>query len=346
MEKSNKNSHLRNSRRSNLLSLRTRKAVASAAAFVFVASSLGASLARAQKPTPKPANKPSTTSSEKAAASTSGSGGRLENHQDLIAKAQNLTLQRDRLQASQVLIRALQPLQKDKSSAAYKELVTALDELTTVFYTEKAQSHFATAESLMETRPREALDQLQEALQKEERNVTVLKTIARIHLRAVDCSRADTAVKQAEEVNPYSAEIKLLRLQTLACQKNFELLGTKLEAQTQDLESVEKFTKSLQIQEQMHEKDLKKARATLTSWESQQPDYPEVQFWKWELSRQTPTPDRTAALKYVQLCQNLTPRKRKSFSLDVELCKGKEQVDAYLREVQLQSSEASGEDAR
>jgi hypothetical protein len=281
------------------------------------------------------ATKSDKPKSEKAKPSPSAS--RLETHVDLIQKAQNLTLQRDRLQASQLLTRALQ--KESRGSVAHRELAKALDELTSVFYSERAQGLFAAGESAAETRPRDALAHYQEALRVEDGNVTVLKALARTHLVMSDCDRADAATRSAEAINEFSAEVKLLRLQVLACQRNFDSLRLRLADFTADLEPVEAFTRGIQMRSlhqdklaENDEKELKKAKSLLAAWESASPDYPELHFWKWEHSRLVGTPDRASALRYSRLCQNLTPRKRKSYSADVELCKGKDAVDKFLKE--------------
>lgn len=275
---------------------------------------------------PAPSASPKATPAGKAAAN----GAKLETYQNLIQKAQNLTLQRDRLQASQVLIRGLQ--RETKGSVAHRELSRALDDLTSVFYTEKAQSLFASAESLAEEKPREAIEQFNESLRVEENNLAALKSLARVQLRLAECDAADASVKRAETTNPFSAEVRLLRLQVLSCQKSTDLLGEKLAAKDIDMEPVEKFTKGLQIQDLLRRKEAKKAKALQATWEAQSSDYPEVYFWKWEISKQNGSTDRVAALKYLQLCQNMTPRKRKSYVLDVDLCKSKEVVDTYLKD--------------
>lgn len=266
--------------------------------------------------------------------------GRLENHKDLILKAQNLSLQQDRLQASQVLIRGLQ--RETRGSQAYKELARALDELTGLFYTERAQAAFATGESLAFSKPREAVDAYEQALKVEDRNLTVLKALARLHLRANECDLADSRVRQAEETNPYSSEVKLLRLQVLSCQKNGTALMSRFAAYEQDLESVKKFSYGLRIKEYLRTKDLKKARALLSEWEAAMPDYPEIYYWKWEISMASDAPDRLAAAKYLQLCQGLSARKRNQYVIDVHLCKGKEAVETFLRENEMKSSYPSG----
>jgi hypothetical protein len=257
-----------------------------------------------------------------------------ENHRDLVQKAQNLTLQHDRLQASQVLIRGIQ--REPKGSVAHKELMKALDELTSVFYTERAQSAFVAGESLVEMKPREAIDSYLEALRQEDGNLAVLKAVARGYLTLGECDKADTHVRSAEGLNPFSPEVILLRVQTLGCSKNSDGLEAKMSAAQTDLEPVLKYARGIEIKDLARRKEYKKAKALLASWETQSPGYPEVLFWKFELSRLGGGPvERTSAVQYSQACQNMTARARKSFNLDVELCKGKVAVDAYLRETGL-----------
>lgn len=254
-----------------------------------------------------------------------------ESYKDLIQKAQNLTLQHDRLQASQVLIRSIQ--REQKGSVAHKELMKTLEELTTVFYTERAQSTYVLGESLIETKPREAIDAYAEALRLEDGNVAALKALARAHLFLSECDKADGYVRSAEGLNPFSPEVILLRVQVLGCSKNSDGLEAKMAAAQTDLEPLMKYARGVEIKDLARRKEYKRAKALLASWETLAPGYPEVLFWKFELSRLSSAPiERSAAVQYSQACQNMTARTRKSFNLDVELCKGKVAVDAFLRE--------------
>src|SRR4051812_15574321 len=87
---------------------------------------------------------------------------KTESYKDLISKARHLTFQRDRLQATQVLVRGLQ--HEAKNSAAYKELLSELNELSEVFYTEKAQSIFLAADAMEIEKPKDAIEKFNEAL--------------------------------------------------------------------------------------------------------------------------------------------------------------------------------------
>ena len=313
MEKSLKNSFHSSSLSANRLSSTI---INAAASFSLVAVLFYGQAVFAQTPKTKP---PPAATAPKA----------VENYKDIIAKAQNLTLQRDRLQASQVLLRAIE--REPKNSVAYKELVKALDELTSVFYTERAQAAFIVGEGALETKPKEAIDSFQDALRLEEANVAVLKALARTYLVLDDCDKAEGHLKTAEGLNPISPEILLLRLQTASCAKNSTFLATKIPTLTADLGPLEKYARSIQIKEMINRKEFAAAKALVSKWEAEVPDYPEVYFWKWELSRLAKAPDRAAAVKYTQTCQHLTTRKRKSYILDPDLCKGKAAVDEYLK---------------
>ncbi len=260
---------------------------------------------------------------------SSGLANQKESYKDLISKSQNLSLQRDRLQACQILIRALQ--KETKNTASYRELKNSLEELSSVFYTDKAQSIYSQGDSLVDLKTKEALDKFQEALKLEEGNMTALKALARAQLRLDDCRGADASLKSAESFDPVSGEMQLLKLQTLKCQKDYEALSEKLGSKDLDLEGLEKYTKVFAIDEAVRKKDFKKARQILSNWETQSSDYPEVYFWKWQISNEQNTPDRASGEKYAQLCKALSVRKRKSFNLDVELCKNADEVEAKIK---------------
>lgn len=255
--------------------------------------------------------------------------GHMETYKDLIVKAQNLTLQRDRLQTSQILIRAIE--QESNNAIEREELMDTLNELSAVFYTEKSQMLYATAESLLEAKPKDAIDKLLEALRNEEGNLSILVALSRAYLIGQECGRAESYLSQAEKLNPYFTQVKLLHLQVLDCQKKYDELSNYLKANEPSLESLKEPLQTLKIKELWQQDDIKKIKGALVAWEQMMPEYPEVYFWKWRLSQRENALDRPSALKYSQLCQALTPRKRKKYSLDVDLCRGKDQIDAYLK---------------
>ncbi|MCM2282153.1 MAG: hypothetical protein NDI61_09940 [Bdellovibrionaceae bacterium] len=286
---------------------------------------LFAFLASEARGTPEPRVSPTTDAVGKGASARP----QMETYKDLIEKARNLTLQRDRIQASQVLIRGLR--KEARASAGYKEMVKALDELSGLFYTEKGQTLFSLAESLVTQKPREAVENYQAALRVEDGNVSVLKALARVHLLLAECDLAGAVAEQAETFNPTSAEVRLLKLQVADCAGHGEKVSELLALVDVETAPVDRFLQSMKIKDGLRKRDMKKARALINSWEAAQPEYPEVHFWKWKVSVSAGATDRAAAAKYVQLCQSLSPRAKKSYSLDVELCKQREVVEEFLK---------------
>ena len=252
-----------------------------------------------------------------------------ESFKELILKSQNLSLQHDRLQACQILQRALQ--KEPRNTVGYKELKESLESLSTVFYTDQAQAIFAQGEALSENKTKEAIEKFQEALKLEEGNIAILKSLARAQLRIDDCRGAETTLKSAENFDSITAEFQLLKIQNFQCRKDENSIKDALESKEIDLEGVEKYLKVFSIEQSYFKKDYKKAKQLISNWEAQSPEYPEVYFWKWQTSAALGTPDRQSAQKYLQLCKGLSARKRKLFNLDVDLCKGIDEVEAKLK---------------
>ena len=253
-----------------------------------------------------------------------------------IARARGLALQKDRARSCALIINAI--AKEPKGSQGHRDLTRALDELSEVFYSEQGQGAWSLAESLVETKPREAVDAYQASLRAEDGNVASLKGLARAQLVLGDCDRADASIKQAETLNPNSAEIRLLRMQMFECRKSFEAVDALLSARDFDLDGMEKYTKSLQAAQLLRKKDGKKMKSFLTQWEASAPEDPEVYYWKWKVADEGVQSGRLAAVRYSQACQNLSPRKRKAFRFNIDLCKGKDIVDAYLKSAGLQPS--------
>jgi len=258
-----------------------------------------------------------------------------ESYKELISKSQNLSLQHDRLQACQILIRALQ--KESKNSTPYRELKASLEDLSSVFYTDQAQAIYSQGEALVDTKAREAIDKFQEALKLEEGNMSIIKALARAQLKVDDCGAAAATLKMAESYDSIEGEYQLLRLQSLKCQKDYDAIMEVFNpkdgevSRNADFDGVERFTKVFLVDEAYRKKDMKKAHQILSDWEAQAADYPEVYFWRWKLALAQNGVDRASAQKYIQLCKGLTVRKRKLFNLDVELCKNTEEVEAKLK---------------
>lgn len=232
---------------------------------------------------------------------------------------------------------------KAKSADPSHELAQAWLEIAEVFLTDKGQNQFSLAESIWLTKPKDALELLTPLLKAEDGNIQVSRLGARSALRILDCVRADAFVQQVESFYPIGSEVKLLRLQTQDCSNgaNSTLPSLKLSPETEPAE-LEGAYHLLAIKDALRKKDEKSAQGAISSWENSKTgsaaNNPEFWYWKWKVSTNVATDakheaghDRTAARKYLRLCSEMTPRRRKNLAAYPELCQSTETVESALK---------------
>lgn len=243
------------------------------------------------------------------------------------------------------------------------DLLRTWDEIATLFLSDKAQNQFALAESLWLTKPKEAVEILQSVTAMEIGNVSVAILGARAALRNSDCSRADTFAKDAEKIFAPNLEVRLVRLQVQSCllgdQHSLPPLKIVSSESTPEWGELDSAIRLLIVRDLWRRKDVKGARAAVIAWETQAPEDPEVWYWKWKTSeplalrngaagesttgqdfatnRDRTERDRTAARNYLRICHEMSPRRRKLYSIHPELCLSTETVESDLK-----SSEKSG----
>jgi hypothetical protein len=237
-------------------------------------------------------------------------------------------------------------------SATRAELLRNWEEIATVFLSDKAQNQHALAESLWLSRPKEAVDLLQAVMPLEVGNLSVVLLGARAALRALDCSRAESFAKEAERIFAPSLEVRLIRLQVQSClisdQPNLPPLKIVSNDYPIDWGGLDSAIRLLVVKDLWRRKDAKGARAATVAWESQAPEDPELWYWKWKTSEEQDSKssglmsaaavrDRNAARNYLRICHEMTPRRRKMYSVHPELCLATESVESDLK-----SSEKSG----
>lgn len=269
------------------------------------------------------------------APSTTGSA--VVNSKDVIDRAQKLLLQKERGAASQLLVKAIQS--QPRNSSTSKDLLKSLEQLTTFYITEKGQLIASYAKTLVNEKPKEAIDQFQEALKHEPNHVGLLRDLSRGYLALGECSKASPLIRQLENLNPFSGENRLLVLQELECSGEFDTLSLKLNGREPEIETVETSIRPLQVEESLHRKDTKKAALLLSGWEIIDSKDPELHRWKWEVSLALARPDRSAADTYLRLCRALTSSGRQKYGLNPLLCRS---VDRVVKDMQKHGTE-SGE---
>lgn len=259
-----------------------------------------------------------------------------------IEKARELVLKGDRTGAVKYLKELYREGGKETSGSkasreSAREITQAWSEIAEVFLSDKGQNQYSLAESIWMTRPKDATDILLPLLKVEDGNVAVSRLGARAALRGLDCVKAENFVTQAETIYPLGNDVRLLRLQVQDCLNgsapSVAALKLPTDIEWADLDSA---IRLLTVKDAVRRKDLKSARTALAAWETMATDDPEYWYWRWRASPET-SRDRSAARKYLRLCTEMTPRRRKNLAMYPELCLHTETVESDLK-----SSEKSG----
>lgn len=268
-------------------------------------------------------------------------------------QARELVLKGEKLEALSLLSKSYKSgFENSAKSQARAEYLKTWEELANLFLTDKAQNHFSLAESFWLSRPKEAVEFLQTASQQEPGNLQIAVLGARAALRAQDCVRAESFSKDAEKIFAPGLEVRLVRLQSQLCtlrtQAQAPPLNIKLLSETgESWGEFDSAVRALVVGDLWRRGDVKAARAAVTAWETQAVGDPEMWYWKWKVSdaeteetgskgsktasRGTRVKDRTAARSYLRICNELTPRRRKNFSMHPELCLWTETVESDLK---------------
>lgn len=256
-----------------------------------------------------------------------GSGASRESYLDIISKAQNLTLQRDRLQATQILIRASKV--EKPGSVAQRQLRQTLTTLAEVLYTEKGQQLFELGQSLAE--PKLAVEKFAEALVLEPGNTKIMKNLARAKLRAQECSEALAASDKALEVDPCSPELQLVRLQALQCQGEQETAHAYLLSQTENLRALRPAFELAVLRDLMGQKHWLDVRRKANEYKNLDKDFPEFHWVLFRAGQELKAADIQSGERYLRACQTPALEKiRRRYEIEPSLCLAQREVEKIL----------------
>ena len=254
-----------------------------------------------------------------------------ESYKDLIAVAQNKSLAKDRLPATQTLILALK---KEKSLVARKELLSALTDLSEVFYSDKAQQLFELGESLRFDSPQTALEKYGEALKLEPGNVSILRGIGRAQLALGTCEKVSDVAQQAMEMNPFADDLQLLRAQALSClvrTKDSRAVIEKIDTRKSPLKI---YFEVVKIQNLVFEDKFGLAEEELKKLIDADPKFPEGYYWMAQVKTRQKIEATEWNQKYVRLCQAITSAQRRKYGPEPRLCSERKNVELALEQAQ------------
>jgi len=249
-----------------------------------------------------------------------------ETYRDLISKAQNLSLQKDRLQATKILTRAAL---KEKGHGK-KELIQALTELSEVFYTDKGQQTFELGRSLDEASPVTAIERYNEALGLEPNNTAILKALARSNIAASHCDRGLDSAVQGLSINPFDEELVLLRAQSTVCLNKIDYPKLVQELAEVKQAELKLYSDLLKGKVLLTEGKLPAAEVQIDKLVSMDSRFPESHYYLGLLKQKLGKNFFEHFQKYVSLCSELTPERRRKYWLEPRLCMDKLKAEAEL----------------
>jgi predicted Zn-dependent protease len=252
-----------------------------------------------------------------------------ETYHDIIEKAYNLSLQKDRAQAVSILLGALK--RESKKSAAQKDLAQAVDQVAKVFYSDKAQQLYELALSLKTTDPATAQAKLQEAARLEPENVSIEIALERQSLSVGDCDGALTRLNKQKELFPAIEELRLLSAQASLCQNKLEEYVASRNGQDVKRSPLATFWAIAEVEYLFKTQAFAKAQDAIQSLQKQEPNFPEAVYWKWRTENELKQRSEKSAQKYLSLCKTLNSRQFREYLPEPNLCRRTVEIENFLK---------------
>lgn len=255
------------------------------------------------------------------------SAPKTETYKDIIEKAQNLSLQKDRGQAVLVLTKAL--ARETKKSLAQKELTQALEEVSTFFYSDKAQQLYELALTLKTTDVPAAISKLQEASRIEPDNLLIQLELGRIQISSGDCSKALGQLKKLQEQFQFLETAQLAVGQAAVCAGNFEDYTTVKINVDMKKSALGLYWTIAELEYLNKTGSYQKLKELVL--QRQEASYPELLYWAWRADVDQKIKADKLGQKYLAACKNLSLRTARQHQYDPTLCKHLSEVETYLK---------------
>lgn len=255
-----------------------------------------------------------------------------ESPRDLIEKARQLLLQKERVPAISLLATAAQRESKNGNAAGAKALTGALDEISSVFILDKAQQSYELGLSLVETDPAQALEKFEDAARMEARNFAVEVAIVRMNIVLGVCSEAATKARTLIALNPFAVDAHLALAQSVACLGDLPELRKVIAAAPPDEGS--SYWELLKVQEAFFGSGGETMREKLKQLQRADPQFPEVYYWHWKTETKLKGEARTAADKYLSLCKNPAKGIFRKYLREPMTCRRMADVETYLKKLE------------
>ena len=243
---------------------------------------------------------------------------KAETAKDIIEKAFNLSLQKDRSQAINILVGAIR--QENLRNGNASELLKALQQVSYLFYSDRAQQNYELALSLRRTEPAQSQQKLSEALRVETDNLSLFNEMQRLLIIRGDCSNAFENITKERLQDPYDEFLILLQAQANACLGKWESYVKTRDLSDYKKSNQYKFWLGLEIEYQLSQKSQVKAKELQNTLAKLDGKYPEAHYWNWRVAL-VANEKQTAGQKYVKECKNLPAALYRQYMIDVNLCR-------------------------
>lgn len=255
---------------------------------------------------------------------------KTETAADIIEKAYTLSQQKERQQAVLMLVNAVKKEGK-KNQKVTRDLLRALDQVSGIFYQDKAQQLYELGLSLKLSDPQVASQKMAEALKLEPDNQAIQISQVRFMIELGECSSAIAQAKKIKEANPFSEEIDLVLSQASVCVGQFEAyLALRTYADDKKSPLISHWN-AVELEYQFKAGNFSKMLQIAKAAEESDPAFPETYYWEWRVQVESKLKAEDSAGKYIKLCKGLSPRAQRVYVAEPFLCRRTLEVESFLK---------------
>lgn len=251
-----------------------------------------------------------------------------ETYKDIIEKAYNLSLQRDRQQALNILSGAIH---RETRPQAVNDLKKTVSEISNLFFSDKAQQLFEVGLSLRKTDLNQAFDKMSEASRIEPDNFLIVAELARLTIAKGECKQAQDVIRKHLQVITFDEDLKLAMAQAWACQKKWSEYNKLYDAAAVKKSNLAKFWYALEVDKDVDLESNAKAQENLANLKKADDKFPELFYWTWKADSVRNKPNMEAAQKYVMTCKNISANHYRQYMIDPMLCRRVSEVENELK---------------
>lgn len=255
---------------------------------------------------------------------------RTETYTDIIEKAYNLSLQKDRAQAILLLVGSIKKESK-KGPKANKDLLRALDQVSNAFYSDKTQQLYELGISIRLSDPNLAQQKITEALKLEPDNLSVQLAQIRLQMILGDCRGALNGGKGIKEIIPFSEEVDLVISQAAVCSGEFEFYQQIKAASDDKRSTMARHWNVVEMEYLFKNGQFQKGIEISQVRQKAEPTFPEPFYWQWKMELELKTLQDATATKYLKLCKAISARDLRDFLAEPFLCRRTTEVETFLK---------------